>query len=131
MNQEKKIAYVTKAALYNARQGTVRMHATMVVDGEDRELRTGISTGEPFTSSIIIHIDIAKRMVETANTIYMVVPEDMIETIKIMVPQPSVDTQRGVVDNSDDAIRVNDVQLKWGQTTHMLDQLNKILNSPQ
>lgn len=67
MNQGKKIVYSTMATLYNSKQGGVRIHATMVVDGEDREMRTGITYSEKFTSSMIVHIDKIKATLKSSN----------------------------------------------------------------
>lgn len=71
--------------------GKMVMRAIMVVDATNRTHR-GIRTGEEFTTSPILSFDLEKRLVETKNTIYQVIPTSQKDTYLMCVPQPVAKT---------------------------------------
>lgn len=88
----KPIAFVTDAALIcgedkvNKEEGKWLLNAQMIIDGSNR-IAQNIDEGMYFISTPIIRIDLEKRTVETANTIYQIIPKSQRETLLLLVPK--------------------------------------------
>ena len=70
---------------YSRQEGRMVMRATLVADGSDRG-HTGITRGEKLTTGYITNIDLDRRVVETANTIYQIIPKNEIGIYQACIP---------------------------------------------
>lgn len=88
----KPIAFVTDAAFVcgedevNNEEGKWLLNAQMIIDGRNRTAKN-INEGSYFISTPIIRIDLENRIVETAHTIYQIIPKSHREAVLLLVPK--------------------------------------------